>query len=235
MEKSKVEIRHKVTRSVIFSYEEEDNSLKKTLEEAAKESISLKNANLSGERFRGEGHSGESLIKADLRGIDLSYAIINGMDFREVKLRGANLEGAYFEGTNFNGADLSGANFERTNLKATNLKNSDLSCTNLRLSTLEGANLEGANLRWTKFIDTCLTGANLKGANIDFASLTLSCGDLKTGYDEKQIIQKLYHVLSCCMHSKNVSKEFKESILTKEYIKIANEFHRAEECGKLKL
>ena len=64
---------------VLFSYEEENNTILKTLQRAYLEGADLRGANLEG---------------ADLRG---AY------------LRGANLEGAYLRGANLEGANLEGA------------------------------------------------------------------------------------------------------------------------------
>ena len=52
---------------------------------------------------------------------------------------------------------------------------------------------------------------------------------------EKQIVQQLYHVLSHVQNSKNVSEEFKNKLLKQEYVDIANEFHRVNECGEIKV
>jgi len=67
--------------------------------------------------------SGADLRYADLRGADLSGAVLSGADLRYADLRGANLSGA----------DLSGA---------------DLRYADLRGAYLSGANLSGADLRY---------------------------------------------------------------------------------------
>ena len=59
---------------VLFSYESDDNSIKKTLEEARK--------------------SGANLYGADLYGADLRGANLRGADLYGADLRGANLRGA---------------------------------------------------------------------------------------------------------------------------------------------
>lgn len=89
--------------------------------------------------------------------------------------------------------------------------------------TLVGVNLSGKDLRYS----------DLRGSNLDFACMPLWCGDLKAGYDDKQIIQQLYHVLSHVKYSHNASDDLKSKMLTDELIELANRFHRANECGKL--
>ena len=78
-----------------------------------------------------------------------------------------------------------------------------------------------------------LKHADLRGADLDFSNMPLWCGDLKANYDETQIIQQLYHVLSHVKYSNNVSDEFKNKMLKDDLLEIANKFHRVHECGKL--
>lgn len=115
-------------------------------------------------------------------------------------------------------ADLSSLNLSYTNLSETDLRHTDLKDVNLRFSNLRGANLNGADL---------------KGANLDFSVMPLWCGDLRAHYDDKQIIQQLYHVLSHVKNSKNASDRLKEILLTDDVVALANEFHRVEECGMI--
>ena len=92
----------------------------------------------------------------------------------------------------------------------------------------EKANLRGANLR-----GATLRGANLRGANLDFSCLPLWCGSLTAQMDDRQVIQLLYHTLSVAKHSKNVSQELKDALLTEKNLELAKRFHRADECQKL--
>lgn len=141
---------------------------------------------------------------ADLSGQDLS-----GLDLRRADLRFVNLSGA----------DLRGSNLERVNL----------SDANLRIANFQDANLRGANLRGINLQD-----ANLEGVDLDFSCMPLWCGDLECNYDDKQIIQQLYHVLSHVKYSNNCSQELKDILMSIENLKIANKFHRVKECGELK-
>ena len=87
---------------------------------------------------------------------------------------------------------------------------------------LSRTNLSRADLSWS----------DLSGANLDHSCLPLWCGSLKANFDDKQIKQFLYHVLSGVKNSNNVSEELKRSLLTTDLLTIANEFHRIE-CERI--
>jgi hypothetical protein len=122
-------------------------------------------------------------------------------------------------------ADLTGANLIDADLTGANLTDADLTGANLRGANLTGANLRGANLRGAN-----LTGANLTGADIDYSCLPLWCGGLDFKIDERIAKQLMYHVLNLMIYSDIEIPDSKE-----ELIKFANEFHRIDECGKLKV
>ena len=86
--KSKIQIKT-FGGSLLFEYELEDNSLKKTLIEAVNKGADLRGAYLQG---------------ADLRGVDLQGAYLQGADLRGVDLQGAYLRGAYLRGVDLRGA-----------------------------------------------------------------------------------------------------------------------------------
>ena len=88
MSKVKFEIKNKWTGSILFEYEKEDNTLKKTVEEAVREGADLGGANLEG---------------ADLEGADLRGANLRGANLEGADLGGANLEGAYLGGADLRG------------------------------------------------------------------------------------------------------------------------------------
>ena len=117
-------------------------------------------------------------------------------------------------------------NGERANLKGTNLEGANLGKANFRGANLEWANFRGANLEGANF-----RGANLKGADLDFAALPLWCGSLDVHFDDKQIIQQLYHVVRNALFSKNTSERVKQALLP--LVDLANEFHRVDECGMI--
>ena len=110
-------------------------------------------------------------------------------------------------------ADLGGANLERANLRGANLREADL----------ERANLRGANLRWAD-----LRGADLREADLDYSCWPLWCGGLGVKVCKRIAAQLAYHFcrLSCD------DPEVKAA--QKALAPLANQFHRADECGKIK-
>ena len=97
----------------------------------------------------------------------------------------------------------------------------------------EKANLRGADLQEANLRGADLQEANLRGADLDFSCLPLWCGSLSAHFDDKQIKQFLYHVLSGVKNSKNVSDNLKSLLLTDALRGIANEFHRIGEVPEL--
>ena len=76
-----------------------------------------------------------------------------------------------------------------------------------------------------------LRGADLSGANLDFSCLPLWCGSLNAEFDDKQIIQIVYHAVKSGINSKNTSDEVKNEL--SKLIGLANKFHRVQECGTI--
>lgn len=81
---------------------------------------------------------GESGVKADLCGVNLSKA----------DLTGVNLQGASLHRTNLTGADLSMANLRGASMVQADLRDTNLLGTELRGANLMGANLYGAEGVW---------------------------------------------------------------------------------------
>ena len=122
---------------------------------------------------------------------------------------------------NLSGADLRGANLIDANMRGANMRGANLS----------GANLSGADLSDADLSSADLSYADLRGANIDFSCLPLWCGSLSAHFDDRQIIQLIYHTVKSGLNSKNTGEEVKNE-LTK-LIDLANRFHRADECGRI--
>ena len=76
-----------------------------------------------------------------------------------------------------------------------------------------------------------ISGADLRGVDLDFSCLPLWCGSLEAKFDKKHYIQFLYHTLKSLENNDLIEDEFKKELLTEQNIKIANRFHRVEECG----
>ena len=128
---------------------------------------------------------------------------------------------------------LMGKDGARANLRGSDLREADLREADLSMACLRGSDLRGADLREADLSMADLSVADLSGAYIDYSCLPLWCGGLKVHMDERQIKQLMYHTLSIVAYSKNVSKELKDLLLTDQNLQIANEFHRAKECGLL--
>jgi len=98
---------------------------------------------------------------------------------------------------------------------------------NLEFANLKCANLESANLKY----------ANLKCANLDFSQLNFSCKSLKTKFDEKHIIQILYHAAKPCQYHNEIVKdtELLELLKSELFKKVVNKFHQVDETGKFEL
>ena len=154
---------------------------------------------------------------------DGEKANLQGADLRSANLRSADLRSANLQGADLQGADLRIANLQDADLRSANLQDADLQDADLRRADLRIADLQDADLQ----------GANLQGADLDFSCLPLWCGSLLANMDDRQVKQLLYHILSIVKHSNNVSETIKAALLTDKNIKIAKEFHRANECNKL--
>ena len=131
-------------------------------------------------------------------------------------------------------ADLCGAD-----LSVADLREADLRVANLRAANLSEADLRGADLRGVDLSEADLSGANLseadlRGANIDYAAWPLWCNSLNAQIDDKIARQLLYHTLAAIDNSIYVSNDLKKTLLTEINVCEANEFHRVEECGRLK-
>ena len=148
--------------------------------------------------------------RADLCGADLSGANLYGADLYGADLCGADLSGASLYGAELCGADLSGA-------------------------SLYGAELNDANLRDADLCGAELHGADLRGADIDFSIWPLWCGGLDVHIDDRIAIQLLYHLVRNVLYSKNTSEELKRLLSQKEIVKVANQFHRVDECGRIEV
>ena len=94
MAKIKLQIKNRLTGSILFEYEKENNTIKDTLIEAVKDEANLYEANLYGANLRGANLYGANLYGADLRGADLRGANLREADLREADLRGADLREA---------------------------------------------------------------------------------------------------------------------------------------------
>ena len=132
----------------------------------------------------------EKIDRADLSGIHLANAALEGASFRRCDMVGANLENARLRNANLksanlceaflSGADLRDANLDNADLEGANLQRSLLAGANLSRANLEGANLQGANLAGARLTHAQLDLANMGGA--DCAGAVLTHADLGECY-----------------------------------------------------
>jgi hypothetical protein len=101
-------------------------------------------------------HIVPDLIRASLKGVNLSRA-----NLREADLSRANLKEADLRRASLRGADLTSADLERANLYSADLREAGLS----------GASLWRADLREASFRGVDLSRASLEGADLSSASL----------------------------------------------------------------
>ena len=149
----------------------------------------------------------DAVEQAVARKISLSKADLSKADLSFADLSGARLYGACLRGARLYGARLYGAR-----LYGADLRNADLS---------------GADLR---FAD--LSFADLRRANLDYGSWPLWCGSLSIKIDKKIFCQLLYHVVRAGQSVDN--EEVRKFLDLPEVIALANQFHRAKECGEIK-
>ena len=127
-------------------------------------------------------------------------------------------------------ADLCGADLRGADQRGADLRGADLRGANLRGANLIYANLRGANLNGADLLD-----ADLRGANIDYSAFPLWCGGLDVHIDDRIAIQLLYHLVRNVLYSKNTSEELKSLLSQKEIVKVANQFHRVDWCGRIEV
>ena len=180
--KVKIEIKNRITGKVLFEMEGEDNSVKKTLEEAVKNNADLGGAYLGGADLGGAYLGGAYLGGAYLGGAYLCGADLCGADLRGAYLRGADLRGAYLGGADLRGAYLGGAK---------NIPFIPISCPS-----------DGAFIGWKK-VEGCLIklqipedarrcSATRTKCRCDKA-LVLEITDLESNQPVEQIENHLYH------------------------------------------
>ena len=130
--------------NVIFEHLKENNTIKKTVEEAALRGCDLK--------------------YADLHGADLSGANINCINLSYANLSNADLSNAHIHGANLTKANLSGANLSDANLSFADLIYANLINANLSNAVLYNAKFQFSNLKDTIINNTIFRNASLNHA-----------------------------------------------------------------------
>ena len=181
-----------------------------------------KRADLSRANLRGANLLMANLHRADLRG-----AAICGAHLYGAVLSRADLHGAYLNGADLGSADLRGAYLNVADLHRADLCGADLSGTYIRGADLREAELSGAELNGSD-----LRGADMRGANIDNASWPLWCGSLAVKICSRLAAQFVYHCVRACQ-SVTGDPDVVAFCNDPVVIKLANRFHRVDECGMI--
>ncbi len=124
---------------------------------------------------------------------------------------------AYLWNTDFRGAHLRDAYLRRA----------DFLGADFRDAYLRGAHFRDAYLRHADFLGADFQGADFRGANIDYSCWPLWCGSLDVKVDRRIFCQLAYHLCRVIVDD----YECKEAQLMLG--RLANEFHRAAECGRV--
>lgn len=106
-------------------------------------------------------------------------------------------------------------------------KKAKLQGANLRGADLHGADIRGTKLQGTDLRDANFQGADLHGADIDYACWPLWCGSFDVRVDRRIFCQLAYHLCRVIVDDDSC----KEAQLMLG--RLANEFHRAAECGRV--
>lgn len=137
------------TGEIIFSHTCEDNTYKKTVEEAVKQGVSLAYASLS---------------FLNLKGINLAYMCLENAKLNYTSLKDADLSYSSLKGAYLCDADLS-----YSNLSYADLSNAILNDSYSRMAYFIGANMRGSIIH-----DAVLYESNFSNADLSYADLTKS-------------------------------------------------------------
>jgi hypothetical protein len=138
--KLRIEIKSRFGGKVLFAHEQEENSMKITLEAAVKVKADLR--------------------YADLRYADLRYVILSSVDLSGADLCFADLYGAILRGTILRCAILRGATLRGVDLSGADLCNTILCSAILSGTVLCGTILRGADLETATYGDGVIIGNN---------------------------------------------------------------------------
>lgn len=141
----KIDIKY-IHGPILFSYDCENNSVKKTLEKAVAQKVDLSFADLKFENLFGIKLRGANLYGADLQGSNLCNADLYNANLSNAILFDADLSFANLDYANLVGAYLDSANLTQSKLYSTNLSSANLYDANLYGINIYGTNLYNANL-----------------------------------------------------------------------------------------
>jgi len=148
-----------------YKYLENDSLIVKPLSpERGQLLISLVESKINEEFF-----TRRILKNANFSYADLSRAVLNGANFKDLELIGVNFEKAKLENTQFQKATLTSANFRNSKLIRANFSQADLEGADFRRAFLTKAVLDNANLTKAIFDSVNFNGASLVDAKLEGA------------------------------------------------------------------
>ena len=165
--------------NIIFKYDCEDNTIKKTVEEAVRQKVDLFYADFYGANLRSANLEGAHFNNAYVCNADLSFANLKGAHLNNAYVCNANLHSANLKEANLSEANLNYAYFYGADLRCSQLNKASLNNADLFKANLYGADLSNTDFSYAKFNGadlscTNLSGANLRGANFSYADLSNS-------------------------------------------------------------
>jgi hypothetical protein len=160
---TKIEIKS-IFGKVLFTYENENATIKDAVEQAVKEKVSLE--------------------FADLRSADLYSANLRSANLRSADLRSANLYSV-----NLYSADLRSANLYSANLYSANLYSANLRSANLRSANLYSADLSSAENKETAYLPLfCKWTFSILGDKIQIGCETRTIKEWDLFFASKEVL-----------------------------------------------
>ena len=136
----------------------------------------------------------------------------------------ADLRAADLSAADLSHADLRHAGLRYADLRHAGLRHADLRYADLRNADLRHADLSAADLRHAD-----LRSADLNSANLDFSSgLPFRCSSFDIKADIRLAAQLAYHFCRIDFGKNADAKAAKVALK-----KLANQFHRVNECGEI--
>ena len=178
--------------NIIFKYDCEDNTIKKTVEEAVRQKVDLFYANFYGADLRFANLKGAHLNNADLHFANLRSANLKEANLSEANLNYVDFYGADLRCSQLNKASLNNAYVCNANLRFANLKGAHLNNADLFKANLYGADLSNTDFSYAKFNGTDLSCTNLSGANLRCADF--SYADLSNSVFHNTLINQAYFI-----------------------------------------
>lgn len=188
--KKAIDIKNWKTGEIIFSHTCEDNTIKKTVEEAVKQGINLayadlKDTDLSNVNLSHENLSNAILDYTDLSYSDLSYTDLSNANLCNINLRYSNLSYSSLRYVDLSSANLFNANLSYSDLSHTDLSNANLNSTNLRYTNLSYSKLNYAYLPNADLLNTNLSNAVLYNTYLDCSDLSNAILDNVKGLNDQ--------------------------------------------------